>query len=120
MECAEGVSRGQEWKIPNTGSSERAAGLVTTEESLGRTHGMNRQTDLPFCIHRVDGRTIDFAQLYEQLSHKLLLATLVILRLTRLNAKYCGPLKKRKKESCRKTASTLQFTPGNMLAMLLG
>lgn len=60
------------------------------------------QTERPFCIHRVDVRTCDVAQLYEQLSHKLLLATLVILRLTRLNAKYCGPLKKRKK-AVRKT-----------------
>lgn len=81
---------------------------------------MNMQTELPFCIHRVGAKTFDFAQFYEQLSHKLLLATLVTLPLTKLNAKYCGPLKKRKKESCRKTASTLQFTPGNMLAMLLG
>lgn len=118
MECAEGVSHGRERKVTNTGSLRRAAAVVTTEGSLNRTRGMEIQSELPFCIHRVDA--FDFAQLYEQLSHKLLLATLVTLRLTRLNAKYCGPLKKRKKESCRKTASTLQFIPGNMLAMLVG
>lgn len=66
-------------KITNICSWRMAAELTTTEESLSSMHRMNIQTELPFCIPRVDARTLDFAQLYVQLSNELLLATLVTL-----------------------------------------